>query len=351
MLLETFSRERPVVLRHRRPALDRRGDARTAPFPHARARLEPRAHGAELSHRRRHAGGIRCATSSPRPSATGGSSDEISRRLTRSPGAQAHEVDDRRRSSERDAVLDTVFRRSDGVPFFVEELVGIDGCRDEGDVPDTLRELLLARYERLPEPAQELLRVISTGRRPRVPRDARAGVSRHRPTSSTLAARESVLTRRAHGRRRRLRVPARARARGDPRRPAARRARPVPRPVRRGLRGGGRRGHPAPRRRDLVPLARRPRCGSRVPRDDAGDARGSCRRRVRDGRPARRASARPVGRRARSRDGRGHAQARAHGPHGLVPPQRGRGRAQSRARQGGAGRVPARRPQLPEIAA
>jgi DNA-binding CsgD family transcriptional regulator len=59
--------------------------------------------------------------------------------------------------------LDTVFRRSDGVPFFVEELVGIDGCRDEGFVPDTLRELLLARYERLPESAQELLRLISTG--------------------------------------------------------------------------------------------------------------------------------------------------------------------------------------------
>ncbi len=63
--------------------------------------------------------------------------------------------------SER--VLDAVFRRSDGVPFFVEELVGIDGCRDEGFVPDTLRELLLARYERLAEPAQELLRLISTG--------------------------------------------------------------------------------------------------------------------------------------------------------------------------------------------
>lgn len=59
--------------------------------------------------------------------------------------------------------LDTMFRRSDGVPFFVEELVGIDGCRDEGFVPDTLRELLLARYERLSEPAQELLRLISTG--------------------------------------------------------------------------------------------------------------------------------------------------------------------------------------------
>ncbi|WP_448808104.1 helix-turn-helix transcriptional regulator [Agromyces bauzanensis] len=62
-----------------------------------------------------------------------------------------------------ESVLDTVFRRSDGVPFFVEELVGIDGCRDEGFVPDTLRELLLARYERLSEPAQGLLRLISIG--------------------------------------------------------------------------------------------------------------------------------------------------------------------------------------------
>lgn len=61
------------------------------------------------------------------------------------------------------SAIDTLFRRSDGVPFFVEELVGIDGCRDEGFVPDTLRELLLARYERLPESAQELLRLISTG--------------------------------------------------------------------------------------------------------------------------------------------------------------------------------------------
>lgn len=65
--------------------------------------------------------------------------------------------------SPSDRVLETVFRRSDGVPFFVEELVGIDGCRDEGFVPDTLRDLLLARYERLPDEAQELLRLLSTG--------------------------------------------------------------------------------------------------------------------------------------------------------------------------------------------
>ena len=238
-------------------------------------------------------------------------------------------------------VLDTVFRRSDGVPFFVEELVGIDGCRDEGFVPDTLRELLLARYERLPESAQELLRLISTGGRARLARHARRRSTAAPTTSSTPPHAQCVARRRAHGRWRRLRVPARARARGDPRRPAPRRTRPVPRPLRRGLRGVGGRGHPAPRRRDLLPLARRPRCRSGVPRDDAGDARGPCRRGVRDGGPARRARARTVGRRARPRGGRGHGQARAHGPHGVLPPQRGRGRAQPRAHQVGAGRVPA----------
>ena len=47
----------------------------------------------------------------------------------------------------------TVHDRTLGSPFFVEELVGIDGCRDEGFVPVTLRDLLLARYERLSDDA------------------------------------------------------------------------------------------------------------------------------------------------------------------------------------------------------
>ncbi|HEY1106003.1 MAG TPA: AAA family ATPase, partial [Agromyces sp.] len=62
-----------------------------------------------------------------------------------------------------EGALDVLFRRSDGVPFFVEEVVGLDGCRDESDLPDTLRELLLARYERLSDRAQMLLRLIATG--------------------------------------------------------------------------------------------------------------------------------------------------------------------------------------------
>ena len=169
--------------------------------------------------------------------------------------------------------------RSDGVPFFVEELVGIDGCRDEGFVPDTLRELLLARYERCPNRRRSCCGSSRPGACAS-PTRMLARSTRHRRRARRRRAPVREL-RRAHGRRRRLRVPARARARGDPRRPAPRRTRPVPRPVRRGLRGRGCSGHPSPRRRDLLPLARRPRCGAGVPRDDAGDARGPCRRGVR----------------------------------------------------------------------
>lgn len=91
-----------------------------------------------------------------------------------------------------ESVFDTVFRRSDGVPFFVEELVGIDGCRDEGEVPDTLRELLLARYERLSESAQELLRLVATGG-VRISHALLAAVYDGPADELDTAARESVL--------------------------------------------------------------------------------------------------------------------------------------------------------------
>jgi len=93
--------------------------------------------------------------------------------------------------SPSDRVLETVFRRSDGVPFFVEELVGIDGCRDEGFVPVTLRDLLLARYERLSDDAQELLRLLSTGG-VRVPHGLLAAVYHGSDQELESAAREAV---------------------------------------------------------------------------------------------------------------------------------------------------------------
>ncbi|WP_157372967.1 AAA family ATPase [Agromyces sp. Root81] len=91
-----------------------------------------------------------------------------------------------------DAVIDTVFRRSDGVPFFIEELVGLDGCRDEGELPDTLRELLLARYERLSDSAQALLRVVSVGG-VRISHALLEAVFPGTAGDLELAARESVL--------------------------------------------------------------------------------------------------------------------------------------------------------------
>ncbi len=53
--------------------------------------------------------------------------------------------------------------RSEGVPFFVEELLGcgLDGVA--GEVPATLRELLLARYETLAAEPQRLVRVLAAG--------------------------------------------------------------------------------------------------------------------------------------------------------------------------------------------
>jgi DNA-binding CsgD family transcriptional regulator/tetratricopeptide (TPR) repeat protein len=61
-----------------------------------------------------------------------------------------------------DEAFDNLFARSEGIPFFVEELVGFDETC-EGDLPWTLRELLLARYERLSDETQHFLRLLSAG--------------------------------------------------------------------------------------------------------------------------------------------------------------------------------------------
>lgn len=90
------------------------------------------------------------------------------------------------------AAVDSLYRRSEGVPFFVEELIVIDGCRDEAALPDTLRDLLLVRYERLSEPAQELLRLISTGG-VRVSHALLSAVHRGSPDELDTAAREAVV--------------------------------------------------------------------------------------------------------------------------------------------------------------
>ncbi|WP_168627393.1 helix-turn-helix transcriptional regulator [Cryobacterium sp. BB307] len=53
-----------------------------------------------------------------------------------------------------------LFERSEGVPFFVEELVCFDRA---GGVPDTLRELLLNRYDALGDSARALMRILAAG--------------------------------------------------------------------------------------------------------------------------------------------------------------------------------------------
>jgi len=56
------------------------------------------------------------------------------------------------------AVVDAVYRRSEGIPLFVEELLACDGA-----LPASLRDLVLASAQRLPTDTQELLMVASVG--------------------------------------------------------------------------------------------------------------------------------------------------------------------------------------------
>lgn len=60
----------------------------------------------------------------------------------------------------RDLAL--LVERSEGVPFFVEELLGLESL-EGGALPETLRELVLARYVRLDERTQAALRLIAAG--------------------------------------------------------------------------------------------------------------------------------------------------------------------------------------------
>ena len=90
------------------------------------------------------------------------------------------------------ATVDRVYQFSEGVPFFVEELIGIDHLGTGDDLPETLRELLLARYERLSEPTQHVLRLISAGGGC-VDHELLAAVFTGTPEELDAAAREAVI--------------------------------------------------------------------------------------------------------------------------------------------------------------
>jgi ATP/maltotriose-dependent transcriptional regulator MalT len=64
-------------------------------------------------------------------------------------------------------LIDLVFERSEGIPLFVEELLGAvrEGGLGPDYLPPSLRDVLLARAERLSPPAQHVLRVASGGGR------------------------------------------------------------------------------------------------------------------------------------------------------------------------------------------
>ncbi|WP_221584249.1 LuxR family transcriptional regulator [Microbacterium sp. G2-8] len=60
--------------------------------------------------------------------------------------------------------IDRLLARSEGVPFYVEELVDLDACDDDAaPLPDDLRDLLLVRYARLPSDVQEFARHLAVG--------------------------------------------------------------------------------------------------------------------------------------------------------------------------------------------
>lgn len=60
-------------------------------------------------------------------------------------------------------VVQTVFNRSEGIPFFVEELARASVDDSRPPLPESLRDLLLVRTEQLSETAQDVLRLLATG--------------------------------------------------------------------------------------------------------------------------------------------------------------------------------------------
>ena len=83
--------------------------------------------------------------------------------------------------------VERLAERSGGVPFLVEELVDLG---DRG-LPDTLRDLVLARYTRLTDPAQETVRAMAAGGM-HVDHDVLAAVSTLDDRTLDRALREAI---------------------------------------------------------------------------------------------------------------------------------------------------------------
>ena len=136
--------------------------------------------------------------------------------------------------------------RAEGNAFFAEELVGRRAGTSRA-LPDDLADLLLVRLDRLDDAGRSVVRAAACRRPPGVPRAAAPRWSTSDADALERgAARRRRVPRAGPGRRRRLRLPARAARRGGLRRPAARRAGPAARAVRRGARQPGRSTAPPP---------------------------------------------------------------------------------------------------------
>jgi DNA-binding CsgD family transcriptional regulator/tetratricopeptide (TPR) repeat protein len=87
-------------------------------------------------------------------------------------------------------LVDAIFVRSEGNPFFTEELLAAVRA-GSGELPATLRDLLRGRVEALPEPAQHMLRVAAVAGR-RVPHRLLAAVAALDYQEQTEALRTAV---------------------------------------------------------------------------------------------------------------------------------------------------------------
>lgn len=81
-----------------------------------------------------------------------------------SPAESALLVADITGETPSQVAVDAIHRRSDGNPFFVEELLA-SGAMTESTLPATLRDVLLRRVDALPPTAQELIGVAAIGGR------------------------------------------------------------------------------------------------------------------------------------------------------------------------------------------
>ncbi len=87
--------------------------------------------------------------------------------------------------------LGVVFQRTDGVPFFIEELISCERFVSVDSLPGTLRDILLARYEILGDATQQILRLLAAGGA-RVEHELLALVSDASVEDIDSAAREAV---------------------------------------------------------------------------------------------------------------------------------------------------------------